>query len=233
MLGHALQKTECFGFPLEYAHPGNLTEWKRRFGTNDFHAVMQELQQRRTSPNGVFGIKIHYPHIKQFGGFEKLKQAFPDAHYILLSRKDLLKQAVSLSVAHQTGVWITGQKPINEHPVYDFEDINRCLRQTILHNASWRYTLAANGCNFIEMDFDHVRHHLAESIERIAQFVGVTVEPGQLPQQHATKKQGNDRNKEWTARFVREFQASNELLGGAKPGLLAKIRRKLKRGLKS
>ncbi len=212
MLGHALHKTNSFGFPLEYANPANLAEWKKRLGINDFKGVMTELQRRRTSPNGVFGIKIHYPHIKQFGGFDNLMKLFPNAHYVLLSRNDVLKQAVSLSIASQTGVWISGQTPVNDNPTYDFEHIDKCLRQTILHNSSWRYTLAASGCNYIEMDFDHVRNNLVQSIDKIASFTDVKVEPSKIPKELVTKKQSKDLNTEWAMKFLSEFNKSDELL---------------------
>jgi len=210
MLGHALHKTKKFGFPLEYANGANLTEWARRLGSNDFKNVMSEIQQRRTSPNGVFGIKLHYPHIKQFGGFAGVVKYFPDAYYILLSREDVLKQAVSLSIAAQTGVWISGQKPVKDNPEYNFSHINKCLRDTILNNSLWRYTLAASGCNYIEMNFDYVRYNLAQSIENIANFIDIDIDKSEIPTDQVTKKQSSKRNAEWAMRFSSEFNKSNQ-----------------------
>ncbi|EDX85301.1 hypothetical protein S7335_3000 [Synechococcus sp. PCC 7335] len=65
MLEHALYRTNSFGFPLEYANPHNPVEWNRRFNTDSLPRALAEIQQRRTSPNGVFSIKVHYSHIKQ------------------------------------------------------------------------------------------------------------------------------------------------------------------------
>ncbi|MCE8015495.1 Stf0 sulfotransferase [Halomonas sp. MCCC 1A17488] len=231
MLGHALHATNRFGFPLEYANPLNLQEWQRRLKIDDFQEVMEEIKQRRTSPNGVFGIKLHYPHIKQFGGFGNVVKCFPDAYYILLSRKDLLKQAVSLSIAIQTGVWISGQQAVSDDPQYDFGHIDKCLRETILNNSSWRYTLSANGCNYIEMDFDHVRHNLVQSINDIAGFMGVEIESVEIPREPVTKKQSDIRNAEWEKRFISDFNASSELLSNSASGLMKSIERKVKRML--
>lgn len=229
MLGHALHQTNRFGFPLEYANPANLAEWKKRFGIVDFQEVMTEIQRRRTSPNGVFGIKIHYPHISQFGGFHNLVRFFPNAYYVLLSRKDVLRQAVSLSIASQTGVWISGQKPVNSNPKYMFKHIDNCLRQTILHNSSWRYTLAASGCNYIEMDFDHVRHNLVQSIKYIASFLDIDIDSDQIPKEQITKKQSEDKNNEWAIRFISEFNKSDELLSNVRPSIIGRIIGKINR----
>lgn len=229
MLGHALYKTKRFGFPLEYANPTNLAKWKRLLDIQDTQAVIEEIQRRRTSPNGVFGIKIHYPHIKQFGGFDNLTKIFPNAHYILLSRKDVLKQAVSLSIASQTGGWISGQTLVTENPEYNAEHIDDCLRETILNSSSWRYALAASGVNYIELDFDHVRYNIVQSIKEIADFIGIEMDTREIPNEQVTERQGSSMNAEWAKKFVADFNKSNELLNVRRPGFITKIGRKIKR----
>tara|TARA_R100000005_G_scaffold87841_1_gene57286 strand:+ start:13175 stop:13993 length:819 start_codon:yes stop_codon:yes gene_type:complete len=212
MLGHALHATGKFGFPLEYANPGNIAQWQERLGTNSALETLKEIQKIRTSSNGVFGIKIHYPHIAQFGGFRNLLEFFPGAYFVLLTRKDVLKQAVSLSIASQTGVWIAGQKSVTDSPRYSFDHIDSCLRETILNNASWRYALAASGCKHLELDFAAVRQNIAETVENIADFMNVKIETSNVPKQQLTEKQSNRINEEWTRRFVTEFKKSSELI---------------------
>lgn len=229
MLGHALHKTNCFGFPLEYANSSNLSEWQKRLGISDFQGVMTELQRRRTSPNGVFGIKIHYSHIKKFGGFNNVVKLFPNAHYVLLSRKDILKQAVSLSIASQTGVWISGQIPVNTNPEYNFNHIDKCLRDIILQNSSWKYTLAASGCNYIDMDFEYVRKNLVHSIEKISEFMDVKLENNEIPNEQVTKKQSKNLNTEWAMKFISEYDKSEELIKSSRGSVVREFMVKVKR----
>jgi LPS sulfotransferase NodH len=141
----------------------------------------------------------------------------------------VLRQAVSLSIASQTGVWISGQKPVNNNPKYNFNHIDKCLRQTILENSSWRYILAASGCNYIEMNFDYVRNNLAQSIEKIACFIDVDVDPEKIPKEQVTKKQSNDINTEWAMKFLSDFNGSDELLSNKVPDFINKIKSKVKR----
>ncbi|MDK8464270.1 Stf0 family sulfotransferase [Marinobacter sp. SS13-12] len=232
MLGHTLHQTGAFGFPLEYANPANLREWKRRIATESTEGVIRELTKRRTSPNGVFGIKLHYTHIRVLGGFDRVQALFPEAYYVLLSRKGILKQAVSLAIARQTGVWIAGQQPKNNNPPqYRFEQIERCLREVILDNSSWRYTLAANGCNYIEMDFDSVRKNLGASVQTIADFMGVQIDDNQVQEEHATSRQGSSLNDQWVAQFVRDFEHSSSELVSSEPGLKRRVLRKFRKML--
>ena len=227
MLGHALYRTGLLGFPLEYANSRNLAEWKQRLAKDSLHEVMDEIQKRRTSPNGVFSIKIHYGQIAQFGGFGNLVRMFPDSYYVLLTRSDVLRQAVSLSMARQTGVWMSGQGGKGEDARYDFAEIDECLRRTILHNSSWRYKLAATGCRYIEMDFDQVRDDLACAIHRIAEFIGITMPAQNIPSEQVTRQQGSNTNDEWANRFRSEFDEFRELLPRARPGLLGRLWRRL------
>lgn len=223
MLGHALHQTNCFGFPLEYTNPANLAEWKRRLGKEHTNEVLTEIQRRRTSQNGVFGIKIHYSHVKEYGSFTELKRRFPEAYYVLLSRKDVLKQAISLSIARQTGVWIHGQQPKNDNPQYSLEGIDKCLRSILRENSSWRYALAANGCKFIEMDFDAIRNNLPVAINRIADFVGIKVDTDSIPSEQVTQQQSRDINAEWERQFLSDYKGG-ELFSQAKPGLLPRLK---------
>lgn len=208
MLGHALQKTNCFGFPLEYVNPSNIDSWKTRFGKKNLEDTLTAIQYHRTSPNGVFGIKIHYSHIKSFKGFNNLKSCFKNAYFVHLTRKNVVKQAVSMFIAEQTGVWITGQKPKNITPEYSFKNINRCLKQIIKDNASWQYILEVNACNYIQMDFDIVRLNLEKSIRKIANHMNIDVDLKKIPTQQVTKKQSDILNSDWESRFLNDYRQS-------------------------
>ncbi len=210
MLGHALYETKKFGFPLEYANPANLAEWKKRLGVVDIVEVISELQNRRTSANGVFGIKIHYSHIRQFGGFSKMVELFPNAYYVLLSRRDVLGQAISLSIAKQTGVWIYGQKSMKENPEYSFVDIDNCFRSILLDNSAWRYALLASGSNFIELNFEEVQNNISRAIEAIARFIEIDIHNNDILKQQKTHKQSNKINEDWKKKFIFEMNRRTE-----------------------
>ncbi len=227
MLGHALHRTGSFGFPLEYTQPANLAEWRRRLaGCDD---VLTEIQRRRTSPNGVFGIKIHYSHISGYGGFQQVMRRFPNAYYVFLFRRDVLKQAVSLSIAQQTGVWIDGQEPIATTAQYEFERINKCMRRVLLENAGWRYLFAAHGCRHMEVEFEEARNDIGGTVVRMGSFLGITVDAGRLPTDPVTKKQGLDINKSWAERFLKDFNERDEYLINERTHPLKLIKRALMR----
>ena len=227
MLGHLLHQTDAFGFPLEYANRKNLDEWKARLNCKTLPEVLKALQARRTSSNGTFGIKIHYSHVQEFGGFKAMCDLLPNPHFVLLTREDVMAQAVSLAVAKQTGAWISEQgKPVSD-PDFRFDDIEAGLRRVCLENASWRYSLAASGCKYMELNFSDVRSNTVNTVLRIADFMGIDVESPKIPTSPVTKRQSNELNKKWLARFQQEFNADNELLRFNQESIWHKLAKKL------
>ena len=172
-LGHSLYSTKKFGFPLEYTNQNNLPIWMQLFNTDSIDDTLTSIIKHRTSENGVFGIKVHFAHIHQFGSFENLLHFFPDAHFVFLSRKDLLRQAISLVVARQTGKWIKFQIAVGS-PSYDFDQINNALLDIISHNAAWQYYLSVNNCQRIDILYEDMIVDINETIQKIATFIGET-----------------------------------------------------------
>ena len=228
MLGHALHQTDAFGFPLEYANTNNLHHWKKKFGLTDTHAVMRELMRRRTSPNGVFGIKLHYSHLQTLGGFASVRALFPNPHFVFLSREDVMSQAVSLAVARQTGAWISKQQA-QQQPVYRFDDIDDGLRRILFENSSWKYTLSASGAAYMDLRFEDVKSDTAHAITRIAQLMKVTVESERIPSAPVTKKQSDTTNQQWTRRFISEFNQNDELMRFNRESPLRRVKKRLLR----
>jgi LPS sulfotransferase NodH len=208
LLGHVLHRTGAFGYPLEYAHPQHIRQWQRIVDARSVEDTMRAIQARRTSPNGAFGIKLHYDHARFLGGEATLRSLFPDAHYVLLTRSSLVRQAVSYEIAHQTGAWIDGIAPSAADLTYDFDSIDRRLRRLVLHNAGWRYLLAAGGFKTLELQTEDVSKNIAGTVRQIGAFTGVGVAEALIPEQPVTKKQSGDVNREWEERFLGDMPRS-------------------------
>lgn len=228
MLGHALHATGAFGFPLEYAQSKNLEEWKKRLGASDTAQVMEKLLTRRASENGVFGIKVHYRHLSAFGGLAGLVACFPDPHFVLLTRDDVMAQAVSLAIAKQTGNWISGQNEGGREPEYRFSDIDDSLRRVVLANASWQYLLAANGLPTLPMRFSEVRDNTVQAISAIADFMDVDPDVDSIPASPVTEKQSKSVNQDWIERFQKDASMQDELLRYHSEQLTHRLMRKFR-----
>lgn len=206
MLGHSLYETKKFGFPLEYVQHANLIEWKKILNTKNINKTIEALQNIRTSQNGVFSVKLHYGHLDQFESFKSALKLFPDPYFVLLTRHNALRQAISYSIAAQTGVWIDGQESNGNQLEYNFENINNKLNIVLKHNTAWRYLLVTHNCNFIEIDFDHAKENIQATIKNIADFMNVQLDINDLNfREPPTKQQKSNINDEWFDKFLKDY----------------------------
>lgn len=207
MLGHAMTATDAMGRPFEYVAPLNLAEWKRRLGSDDLETVLGRIVARRTTANGVFAIKVHYEHLPVFGGLDGLLARFPDPVVIRMVRADLLRQAISASVARQTGVWISGMQGNGRTPFYSRAAIRDELERTALHNARWASALAERGIAPLTVEFDEVVRDTQGTLQSLARYAGIDLAGVALPETPVTRKQGSGRTEEWLARYAGDFRA--------------------------
>jgi len=208
MLGHALFDTKKFGFPLEYLNPANLHEWGRLLGTRNVLDTIGGLEKIRTSENGVFSIKIHYSQLVSVGGYQNFCNLFPLAKIIFLKRRNLVHQAVSYARALQTGVWISGQRPVSTEANYDYRLIDRCLRELIRDNARWHYALESYGYRYLELYFEDVKSDITKALADIAHFLNVNLRHSEVGPYQRTSAQGDELNHQWAIRYVEESKAS-------------------------
>lgn len=230
MLGHSLFTTKKFGFPLEYFQQSNFIEWKAILKTKEINQTIEALHSIRTSPNGIFSMKMHYAHLQQFESFQHLLTLFPNPYFVLLTRSNVLKQAISYSLALQTGVWIDGQKSNNVQPKYNFEQINNKLNLVLEHNAAWRYLLLTHNCRFIEVDFDNAKNNIQETIKKIAAFMNIALDESNITiVEPPTKNQRSHINSEWLEKYIKDYDGRElNIMNKRKSGRISKFINKLK-----
>ena len=205
MLGHTLHSTGKFGFPLEYFQKNNLNKWKEIINKNNIKDIICSLQDIRTSENGVFSIKIHYSQVKEIGGFTNLQELLPNAYFVFIKRRNILKQAVSMSIARQTGIWISEQLGNGRKPKYDYCSINMELKELLKDNSNWIYHLESSNSNYISLDFEDVRDNLDDSVIKISNFMNIELKDEEIPIIPLTKKQTNSVNDDFLSKYLSDY----------------------------
>ena len=117
LISDALQQTGLAGDPMEYLNPrymaGYIRSQNQAQTTNadskkiGIRRYLRALEQRRSSANGYFGVKVHFEHLtrmyKQLDSAKPLLQNFD--RIVMLRRRDKIAQAVSLHKARVTQIW--------------------------------------------------------------------------------------------------------------------------------
>src|SRR3954451_22170749 len=123
-LSHALWQTGCLGAPLEYLNFEKTGPYY--FAAHSADAQMRlwrSLLHRRTSPNGVFGIKIFPAQLQMLTQQNPaLLAALRPTRIVYLDRRDRGAHIVSLARASLSGVWRKEQeKDLAAPPAYSQE----------------------------------------------------------------------------------------------------------------
>jgi|TARA_B110000908_G_scaffold9141_1_gene11202 LPS sulfotransferase NodH len=119
MLSSALQASGIAGVPMEYFHPDAASCLPQPITEKVVVQYITDLESRRTTPNGIFGIKLQLQQFKRFfvrdnrltGYGARYLRSFDKC--IILNRKDRLAQAISFVEAKKRGMW-NSEKKIDE-----------------------------------------------------------------------------------------------------------------------
>jgi len=163
MLCSALRATDMAGMPFEYFHPEGLRTWfKERSETNIFEFV-NNLERRRTTSNGYFGIKVHYNQWKKLceshGTDQMVEYLGQQDRVILVTRRNKIRQAISCLVAQKTNIWQIEIDEKRDYKVPSWQDsysfeITQLLFQLSAQEFAWKKTLRDNQIQFLELAYE-------------------------------------------------------------------------------
>ncbi len=212
LLCNLLIDTGVMGVPHEYfsfaTHGMPLI---KRFGIPispsldlDLNEYFAAIEKWRTTSNGVFGVKAHVNQCLQSFRNGFVKKHFRNLKFIHILRRNVVAQAVSLSIASQTGKWSShgNQK---QAAVYDFDQIFGCIRTTAGHNAMWDLFFSTNGISPHVVFYEDLLASPTEVIQGVVDYVGVNAKVTVSLANTALKKQGTELNKVWEERFKSEL----------------------------
>ena len=236
LLCEVLKNTGLAGVPEEYFlyHPeGSNWEnspWAQQNGATTRQAYIDLVRERGTTANGVFGTKLmwnYFPDViswlQEMPAYRTsrpaslLEMLFPNLHYIWMIRDDKVRQAVSWSMAAQTGMYAAWQATVQspkQKPVYDFEQIDLLCGLILEGEAGWGTFFESNAITPMKVIYEELVAAYEETGLRILDFLGVPY-PDDLVygEDRRLKKQATRMNEEWAQRY-REMKS---ICGGGWP----------------
>lgn len=231
LLGEAMRSAGGLGCPLEYLHQGFRPGFVKRWETPDLSSYLSTLHRRRTAPNGTFSTKLFWQDLEEtaherdpdrFPPFPandpettddatyrqlhaELVRFAPNPRFAYLQRRDRVRQAVSVVVASQTGLWreipgVGRREPIGD-AVFDYERIQRAMAFADHCKAHWARFFAANGIVPLTVDYEDLMQDYARVVASLLGELGAdsaeTLEP-------RMRRQGSARSEAMVLQFLRE-----------------------------
>ena len=205
-----LSSTGVLGYPLEYFN------WRGRrfFDDPDFpEDVVGQVEKILTvgaTPNHIYGLKIFAHQHDWISGEIGWFDALPNLRFILLSRRDLLGQAISWARALQTGQYRSTQ-PVGQTAVFDAELIQRQLHALVRERARWEMFFARTGISPLRLDYEMIVANPRDAVRQVADMMGVVLQRSPESISIAIQQQRDSISLEWADRFRRERGNPNTL----------------------
>ena len=226
LLCEALANTGLAGQPAEYFWSGYEPLWSARWGSTTYAEYHAAALERTTTPNGVFGCKIIFAYfddflskVRQLHGYADLSTPvllstiFPNLHYIWITRRDKVRQAVSLWKAVQSQIWEQRTEqptaPV-QNPVFDFEAIDNWLQAILQHEAAWQHYFAEWGVTPFTVVYENFIKAYEATVLDILYYLHIPAPDGLVFGKRALRKQANALSEEWVQRYhhIREGDVS-------------------------
>lgn len=209
MLSDGLLQTGFAGVPLEYLHRRVLAGLGKPLAFERIAAYFNDIVSRRTSPNGVFGMKIHYHQFADLfvngEGVTANGESFLGlfSHFILIDRRDRISQAISFMIAEESRKWRSRDVTDAHSSDIALDDdkmiaIVQEMGSLMSEARGWRRIIEARKLNAIELSYEDLTHDFDAEFRRVLGFLGLP-EVEVRPQ---TVKLGGARNRAAKAEFL-------------------------------
>jgi trehalose 2-sulfotransferase len=201
-----LWRTGVLGSPVEFLNPYDaLPAVMNRFKASSPADYITKLIARRSSKNGVFGLKTHSHHFEVFlKQYPQLLETLAPVTFIHINRRNKLAQAVSMAKALQTDFWtsrIESERPPVE---YDRELIAKCLEEVEAQELKWPQWFAAHNITPFQVLYEDLIADTGKVVRSIVQLLGVQDDEPDQVHVPPMKRQGDRTNREWIDRFRQE-----------------------------
>lgn len=203
LLAMRLWATGRLGAPLEYFNFLNwMPTFQLRLGAPTLEDYVRRILALRTSPNGVFGFKVHRTHLE----FMRLANIWPGLQpdrIVHLVRRDRLAQAVSLVIAGQTGSFSSLDAP-RRAPVYDARRIASAIAALDRAEASWRQVLEQAQIPVRRIAYEDLQTMADAQFDELAAFLSPDAAGGPRLELPRVERQSDAVNLAWIVRYRRE-----------------------------
>ena len=188
-LSHLLWQSGCLGAPLEYFNFLPTGHYAAAAGSAEKQiAIWRSVVHRRTSPNGVFGVKCFPGMIEHLAKgnpalFHEvtamLLTANPNLKVVQLKRRDRIARAISYARAVRSGIWRAEQEEKGRPATvsYSEEAINEALQVLDRDEAAWDSLYANWRIKPLVLWYEDVVERPQEAIASVADYVGVMLDP--------------------------------------------------------
>lgn len=210
-LSHALWQTGCLGAPLEYLNfdPAGPQGFASDNAVQQ-DVIWQRVLERRTTPNGVFGLKV-FP--VQFEALRHVNPGLVDrvvrtmlpgggrTRVIELRRRDRTAHAISYARAILSGVWRKEQeRDAAVAPAFDERAITHARQLIMRQEQMWTAMYCDLAIEPLVLWYEDAVADPQAAVDAVADYLGASLDPASRIEVPEVERQSQDGVAEWRAR---------------------------------
>ncbi|AWI86745.1 hypothetical protein CEW88_23565 (plasmid) [Alloyangia pacifica] len=189
----------------EYLNGDVLETLHAQHGFKRFPGYLLFLYKTQCKPGQSLMLKASWDQLAMLVRLN-IPAMFPSVTVLHTQRGDLLAQAVSYSIALQTGRWTSLQGESEVEPTFEFDKILRAMEGFQRSNLLIDLICRTHGFPRIPIGYEQDTHDPA-AVGGLLQQAGLAA-PGWQPGPPKLKKQRDGRNAEFEARFLEECRGA-------------------------
>jgi LPS sulfotransferase NodH len=192
------------GHPVEYLNP-SLIDYQLGGGDNFMQPTPTEYVERlkeTRAVNGMFGLKTHFMDLARYPEIaDHVGTLFPAAKYISITRRNVLRQAISAAKAAQTMAW-TSKEEERKHARFNYFAILKNVIITMREIEWWDKFFVRHGIKPLRLVYEELDEDYEGTMRKVVNFLGVG---GSIPPP-PLKKQADGQTEEWVEEFANYFR---------------------------
>jgi trehalose 2-sulfotransferase len=191
----------------EFFNADFVVDYCEQNGISDLQTYVEALFAEFGSPLRLFFTKGSLDQLAWMRRTGIIGIAFPNHHYLRVTRRDLIAQAVSFVIADQTGRWTSLHRETGDAIQYDADRIAAALAyfSPMIADADLYFTLI--GADPVHFVYEEAQRDLSQVGLRLQRLTGLAP----LPRAGRTldiQSQNQPANREWAERFRNEAIAA-------------------------
>jgi trehalose 2-sulfotransferase len=228
LLCDALSSTGVAGYPEEYFperhHPGRAVyvttvaalkdpeTWQSDWTNTQLEQCLDRALKSGTTPNGVFASKVKWfnmPCLRDMLGSlpeggdlsfaEHLDILFPSLRYVWVTRRDKVRQAVSL---------VRAQPQPSFGADYNFHVIDAALRRIVREECAWGEYFTHAGVTPFTVVYEDLVRNYESTVRRLLDHLEIGLPRAYVFPSPRLHKQADQTSEEWVARYYRDARSS-------------------------
>ena len=212
-LSHLLWRSGCLGAPLEYLNfdPAGPYAFAGRSPALQLQ-LWRSLLRRRTSPNGVFGIKCFPMQLQALvetnpelmaAVMSTIVPRTRPPRVVHLARRDRASHAVSYARATMSGIWRKEQERGGPAELeYSQAAMETAERWLTGQEAAWDAMFRDLRIAPLRLIYEDVVERPQEAVAQVAFYLGVTIDPAAEVDVPTVDKQSEAGAEGWTERYA-------------------------------